>query len=400
MIVVYETHALGKTHVPFNVGLLQIAAFAYPDKAIRFYASPSHLSEVRSFSDPALLSRIEMREIDIPDRKSTFASYLRQTYKSFRTIEAETPQNALLLLSFIIPASLLAAKIYMRMSRHFCGAQAVLHGQLAEIAGWRSRNPLRRMKDFTSCLAILNTPRLRYIILEPSIAAELSQRMPGIEAYADILPHPVPADQTTDIATKTTLKLPVVIAYLGLVLKQKGFFIFRDVAEVTKALVGNKVRFLAIGHTQGKPLPANIDCLDLKPQTSYLSREDFTTALAECHFICLPFHGAHYLFSPSGTLLDAIAWKKPLIALDVPMVKSLFDQYGDIGYLCASPQQLCDTIEQIAEYPDNQRYQAQRQAMEKLYQARQPQALAKIYATFTDASFKPASFKAASFKPD
>lgn len=388
MIVIYETYAIGKTHVPFNAGLIQTASLAFPTHVVRFYAHPSHLEEVMNYMGAETAARIDFREFPIPDRAAAYLPYAWQSYRSFEKIEKETPPGSLLLLSSTIPASLIAAKIYMRLRRHFCGAQLVLHGQLSEIAGWRSRNPFMRLFDFTTALASLNTPRLRYLVLESSIQKELTRLMPGLVSFIDILPHPLPGDKVGEIAEMSRDE-PITIGYLGLVSTQKGFYIFRDIARAVKKAAGAKARFITAGHTQGNPLPEDIDCLDVKPRTGYLSREDFSRLTSECHFICLPFFGPHYLLSPSGTLLDAIAAKKPLLALNIPVVKALFDEFGDIGLISETAEEMEAAIIDLVKSPDPTRYEQQCRRIADVLKSRTPEHLAGTYRAITKVFLAP-----------
>jgi glycosyltransferase involved in cell wall biosynthesis len=391
MIVIYETHATGKTHVPFNAGLLRTAALAYPDQTIRFYAGRSHLDDVTAYMAEIMPPNVEFREINIPDRKLSYMAYGRAMWKSLKIIAGQTPDGTLLTLSFVIPESLVAAKLFMRASKHFCNAQAVLHGQLGEIAGWRTHNPILRLLDFKSALAHFNTPRLRYIVLEASIGQELTRLMPVLTPLIDVLPHPLPEDKTDYPAATVTPDAPLNIGYLGLITKQKGFHIFRDIAEAVKKRAGGKVGFLAIGHTQGRPLPENIDCLDIKPKTSYLDRAEFVKLINACHFICLPYASDTYRLVASGVLLDAMAYGKPIIAFKTPVTCSLFEEFGDVGNLCETPADMENAIIHLCENPDPVKYLGQCRNMAVAAATRKPGELAKTYRLITDGLFNPAS---------
>jgi glycosyltransferase involved in cell wall biosynthesis len=391
MITLYDPFSTSHMHVPFNAGLIETAALAYPHESIRFYAERGYIQHVLAHLEGRLSPQVEFREIVIPDPAASNFGYFRQNLAAFRELgresKAEVPGNNLLVMTFTNAIGLAALKFYLFFNRHFSGAQTMLHGDLADIDGWRSRNPLFRFWNLRGALSFFNLKRLRYIVLEQAIARKLTARMPELAAFIDVLPHAVPEEGNAGLAETLGLSLPVTIGYLGLVTKLKGFPIFRDIAEKAKRQLGEKVSFLAIGHTKGRPLPENIDCLDVKPKTDFLSRQEYTGLVARCHYICLPFARELYALSASGTLLDAIALRKPIIAFDAAVLEDAFRLYGDIGYLCTSPDEMFEAIENILRLHDVKRYREQQKNMEKFFTARQPAALAKIYRQITEGKF-------------
>jgi glycosyltransferase involved in cell wall biosynthesis len=237
--------------------------------------------------------------------------------------------------------------------------------------------------NLRGALCFFNAPHLRYLILEQAIVPELLRRMPALQPFIDVFLHPITVDPKNTPRDNIMLSQPVTIGYLGLVTQLKGFPVFQAIAQAMKKRLGKKVSFVAIGHTKGRPLMKDLDCLDVLPKTSSLSHEEFTRLAASCHFICLPFSAALYALSPSGTLLDAVALQKPVIALDVAITRDLFARYGDIGYLCSTPEEICQTIDQIVKNVDCEHYRRQQTAIATACHARQPAELAKSYVKIT-----------------
>lgn len=87
----------------------------------------------------------------------------------------------------------------------------------------------------------------------------------------------------------------------------------------------------------------------------------------------------HYNRAASGVLLDAIAWGKPVIARKIPIFESIFERYGDIGYLFSDDLDLTRIVEQILQMADRSRYQLQVLNLRTVRKSRAPETLAATY---------------------
>ena len=66
----------------------------------------------------------------------------------------------------------------------------------------------------------------------------------------------------------------------------------------------------------------------------------------------------------------------PLLTLDGPLSRRLFQDAGDIGHLCRDPEHLACTVDELARLPDPARYRAQVENLKRLRASRTPHALA------------------------
>jgi hypothetical protein len=79
-----------------------------------------------------------------------------------------------------------------------------------------------------------------------------------------------------------------------------------------------------------------------------------------------------------------VAWEKPVIATNIPIFASMFERYGDIGYLFQSETELKKIVENIVEGIDKPHYNRQVLNLRKARSARMPAALAATYRTICD----------------
>jgi hypothetical protein len=96
-----------------------------------------------------------------------------------------------------------------------------------------------------------------------------------------------------------------------------------------------------------KPGPLPPEELD-----AYINMMDF------CVFL---YPSNYYLFTASGSLLEALAHLKPVVALHNPYFDYVFGKMGDIGYLCGSIEEMAAVIKEIVLTRDIERYNVQRQ---------------------------------------
>lgn len=81
----------------------------------------------------------------------------------------------------------------------------------------------------------------------------------------------------------------------------------------------------------------------------------------------------------AGTLLDAIAWAKPVIARRIPLFEDMFQRYGNIGYLFDDDNDLREIVRSILSHPLSSHYRNQILNIRKIQAARMPAALAGHY---------------------
>lgn len=284
--------------------------------------------------------------------------------------------GAMLILADIAPATLYAMRLnalrHPSAFRHFV---AVLHGNAAELAGWRARNPFIRATQLQPAMAAA-PKNTRFVVLEESIRLALLEVVPEFARRFATLPHPLPSSEANRPPYKATHENhPIRIAFLGAAQPKKGFDAFLKLARNLTQRFPGKVEFHAIGWLP--PESANIDLsvLARQPSSHKISRAEFLQALEAVDYVCMPYSQELYRYSASGTLLDAVAVGKPLVALCSPILDDLQKNFGDIGELGENLEQLETLIENLIGQWDPHRYQEQKMVMKHICEARMPKNL-------------------------
>lgn len=389
MIILCELEADGMVHSPVNIGLIRTICRAFPDETVLLFASASHLEATAGQIPPSEVPNLRPQAIRIP---AMDAGPWRRFLPDIRHLGAWLAQvgddeDCLLVLLSANTSSMFAVALLLALSRRRrLGVHLTLHSDLAQVAGWRSANPLIRWQDYVSALLACRRDRARYLVLEPAVGDELEQALPALAGRVDALPHPVdPAE--ADRAGETRPPPPVRIGFLGLATRQKGIDLFLQLARTCKDRLDGGVAFHIVGRLADKVGEADLSGLASPPSSDRLDREDYLRGLTALHYICLPYQGRQYRFSASGVLLDAVAWRKPVIALRVPIVEDLFRHYGDIGYLCDDVDEMFDAVTSIERSFDPDRYDRQVTALTAIRDARLPRSLAARYRDVVGAGF-------------
>ena len=382
MIVVIEPICHDSEHVPINTSILEIIGYAYPEETLFFYGESHHVGHIQGMISRNIKSEITWEKIWIPDRHQSFIKRIVWDLKIINNIREEIRSKEEKIKFFFTsanPSILWAVKFLNHFNLTHCQIQIVLHGGLASINGWRSRNPFVRIQDQLSALSFLNWKNIQYIVLEKSIKDRLLKSVPKLSGNVKILDHPFPESQSFNNIQE--LRNPLKFGYLGVAIERKGFSQFLKTAGIIKKKFPEETEFHAIGRLhgeyRGKDLP-ELPFLSTRPAEKLISREEYIAKIEPIHFVCFFFDKNYYRFSASGVLLDAIAFEKPIICSRLQILEDLNHEFGDIGYLCEE-QGYAETIQKIIELSDSKKYRKQISNIKKLKQTRAPINLAYKY---------------------
>lgn len=387
MIALLEPLSEGAEHSPFNGAMLEVVGLAYPDEPLAFFGSGPHIAEVRAMLDPALIGRTAWHPVQLPPRRSTTAQRLWSDARLLKHVADQVarsdPGGIVLSLQAVAPI-LLAAALGRRSGLIGVRVQAILHGYLNQIVGWRSRNPFRRAIELRTALS-LAIEHVTLIALEAGVREVMLDIMPSVGARLETLRHPLPVLNTTYPTMTYVAGAPVRFGFLGLATPEKGFDIFLDAARRLKPKYGPAIEFHAIGRSPAARQvcdPKDVGVLSTWPTRGPVPRLDFDKRVAELHYVCVPFSTQHYTLSPSGSLLDALAHTKPVLASATPSTRELFEQ-STPGVLLDHAEDLAPAIEATFERLSPELYERQAEAMRRASARRNPRRLAEDYSRFT-----------------
>ena len=251
---------------------------------------------------------------------------------------------------------------------------AIMHGNMADLAGWRSRDPRRRLIDLRAGLRWANHPRIHLVVLEQYIAdaahrgsgpAGRGRGWRGIHNPLRVWPHPTMAqEQPTPHSWSPGPRLRLTVP--GTANREKGFDTILALAAdapqhdwfVTGRL-GAEYRDAPIAAAPGR-----------------LSRPDYLAALRSADYAVLA-HQPAYDLTASGSILDCATNGIPIIALHSPAMDALTAAHGALGY-GVPDRAAADALLHSPALQDHAAYARFQTALDALHRSRTAAALAPL----------------------
>ena len=367
-------------HLPFNEEYLRTLRAAFPSDRIVFHARAGHIANLRprvadlpaiafspceSFSPPFGLSSHNPIGGNLAARRCLRAM-----------IEAIGGRTLRL-------TSLLGVEgnLYSVVGQHWpkvsqSPLHMILHGQLGDAMIWRSRNPLARAFDLVSQVRHPLPRSVSLVALELGVAQAVAELAPANRSVVT-LEHPILVSEWSEEAPPADgSKLK--IAFLGNARRSKGFEIFANLARTSGR---TDLEFESIGIAAPDTDHLDVTALSRKPSRASMVRQEYLEAVRAIDLVCLPLHGRAYDFTASGTIADAVAALKPLIAFRSRTLKAIVARYGPIGWLVESEAELSHLISTL----DRNEFAEMRpqwvRNLREMREARRPEALAAGYAS-------------------
>ena len=374
MILVIEPVFPNAHHAPSNAGVLMAIGLAAENEPIAFAAHPAHRDAVFSILGDAALVRFDQHDIDVmPAGGISLRRFCLQAGTLFDLTRRLRPR--LIVCLGTQPETLFSCRL-LKMRHPGVGVIAVLHGNLHQATAWRSRDPRRRWFDDRAALsAAIGSPTIQFVVLAQAVAdAAISMGLlPRDRCH--VWPLAIPPSEVLDRPHRLDPN-QIRIAFVGSAKRAKGF---NEFVALTRQLAAqsNRYEFSLIGELHETYATGQL--AHIKVPGGFLERGDFIERLYAVDYICLPLRDDTYTLTVSAALLDAIAARKPLIALPTPAIRHLFNQ-GPAGFLCDDLAAMADAMGNPDRLADPIQYGRFRDTLSRLCQERSPAGLALIIA--------------------
>lgn len=200
----------------------------------------------------------------------------------------------------------------------------VMHGNLAGLTHWRSRDPRRRLIDLQSGMLVAAHERIQLVVLEEHIKVAAERLLPRHR----ILVWPLPAAHGEQALPEAwTPQHRLRLTFIGTASRGKGFDDFLALRRVA----GPAYDWSVAGRLGADYAKADVGNLPFFP--GFQPRAAFLEAVRRADYAVLAFR-PEYELTASGSLFDCVTQLKPIIAVANPMLRRLAEQHGPIGYLC------------------------------------------------------------------
>lgn len=383
MIAVLEPVFANPHHAPVNAGLLEAIMLAAPGEAVTFVAAPQHRAAVMEVlaTDKPAPGRLDIDPMPPGGiGVARIAAQLRAMKHAVRTLRPHT----LICLSST-PETFFACRLLSLRVRNL-KIVVVLHGNLHDATGWRSRDPRRRLLDSNASLFVGRHSPIRFVVLETAIreAALALGLLPADRT--DVWPHPV-SDREVSPPSGRLRSGRIGIAFLGAAKRSKGFDQFLMLARQARQHSPDGYDFSLIGTHYDRFTAEETAGLTLADEM--LPRDEYLTRLRNVDYVCLPLQGDTYALTASGSLVDCIASTTPLIATRTAAVEHL-SRDGPIGFLADNRDALAGIVLDRERLSDRAQHAMFQRNLVALQTERRPAAIARaVRATLSDGPSRP-----------
>ena len=379
-IEIFDFLSFDHVHLPFNEGYLRILRAAFPEDHISFCAAKGHVERLAPrVADLANLTLQPCRPFETSFGLSHHNPLAgrwaaRQCLNVVARHSADRPVRLTALLGF--NASLLGVIGQSWPLVSAAPLHMILHSQLGEAMGWRSRNPFIRAADLISRLRRPMPRSVRIVALELGIKEAIIDLSPTMSRSIVTLEHPILSSEWAESPPSVGVER-VKIGFIGHARRAKGFDLF---VELANSCSRDDIEFHAIGHSSPETDHVDVSTLARKPSKMPLLREEYLEALKQVDLVCLPLHGRSYDFTGSGTVCDAITALRPLIVFRNRTMEAIFTHYGPIGWLVDDRDDLFELVRTLDPVEFARQQSGWIDNLRAVRDARRPEALAKSYA--------------------
>jgi glycosyltransferase involved in cell wall biosynthesis len=364
-------------HLPFNEEYLRTLAAAFPADRIIFSARAGHIANLAPrVADLANVALRACAPFEVPfglSRHNPIGGRIaaRRSLKAMRGAVAGLRLRLAVLMG--VDSSLYGVMGHRWPSVSSAPLHMILHGQLGDAMVWRSRNPLNRAADLIAEIGKTLPAGISVVALELGVKEAIAEIAPANRAVIT-LEHPILTSEWSKPAPPADDALK--IAFLGNARRSKGFETFARLARETDR---SDLEFQSIGVAAPDTDHLDIARLTRKPSRESMSRGDYLAATRAIDLVCLPLHSRAYDFTASGTVADAVAALKPLVAFRNRTLDAIVARYGPIGWLVESEDEMFYLIQTL----DRRAFADARSAwvanLRRMREARRPEALAPAY---------------------
>ncbi|MEH6305201.1 hypothetical protein RYH73_06075 [Olivibacter sp. CPCC 100613] len=321
-----EPFMRGVQHAPFNAAMLQVVQRIYPKATIQLWCSNDHFLAIKEQSPLSL--QIVHRTLNIPALLQ--ANKTRWVYKHLMEcwlltkllIQAKRKKVDLVYFSFLSPP---AQWLLSRYRTFFFKKLSIV----VQLHGLSLLKATKQMKSTDRIYARLlrgafrwKTSFLYYIVLEKGAQRYLQQQQLIPTSHLIYIPHPYIFKKH---AIRQKKEGVLTLVHLGVARLSKGSSQFFELAyRFKEEIKRHQVVFKVIGRV----LPEMDNYLNtyvVYPKNKeMLSVAEYQEALNGADYALFCYDSDNYELTSSGSLMDAIAAYKPILALRNPSFSELF----------------------------------------------------------------------------
>lgn len=357
---IVDSYATGYFHEFFNAGLL-VACCQVTDQVI-YHANKSSrqcvLSLIEKKGYKEIISKVEQRSIYVVREESSWGALLRTFVSAFLNV-------FYLFVGGRGPIIFMhndAFSIYWLNFFNFFLKRPVwivCHGELELLISsphWYKPSFLYKYLFRFFFRHVRIARNTHFIVLGYSIADNLKGLVTD-ESFRQfaIIEHPYFFDK--EVPSENVAYDRLSIGTVGTMNEFKGYYRLQELVNLlTWKIKEEKLNISVVGRLENVN-PVHQDLINYSTLgNELLPRERFAELVHNLDYVLFLYATDSYKLIASGAIFDAISFGKPIIALKNDYFVSIFEQCGEMGYLCDSLDEIYNLILNILNNPNMSAY--------------------------------------------
>ncbi len=349
-MVFAELARTGLIHNNINASLVEVFRTSFQVKRVDFWGESSHVNklnlfDVNFFSFSIYCVDISvgwLKKIKLLIRELGFVlAWLRILFYVRRK------RVNIIVVTSILPIVHLVMKYTLRYLPQKTKVYLVLHGEVENINEHRNTYYNFLEQAIKSDSKIGN--RFKYVVLANFIKSNLLSIFSLKDSDVITIPHPYEFNNAFELTSKKSNK-PIVFGSIGVHTKlvKQSHLIFELAHRFKPQIENGTIEFRIIGALdESVKAFVNESVIVINSNGGMLSKIEFEKEVSKLDFVLFFAPDGSYRFTASGSVLDALKYRIPIIGLKNEFLKELNENVGQIGYLLEDIEEMEKTIGQL-----------------------------------------------------
>jgi hypothetical protein len=351
-IFIIDKLVTGYNHIVFNASIAQIIAESFKNDHVSFICESTHASALQDKNRGIPnLDYVRYTETPLPaGRLNKVVPWIKKKLKDIGFISHSYKE-------YIKHADLVVFTCLSTSTLLFAGWKAMkvkipvyffLHGEIEYLfqkdLGLASRLRSKLYKIFLRKLS----PNCKVLVLSDIVKHKLIEDQYVVPERIFTIDHPV---IPVNYQTKGVSSEKIIFGHIGLALLKKSSDLFFQLASRHRTAINTgKVEFQLVGRIEHDLVVEDSGLVKLLAKDNQsLNQSEYEQHLLAMDYAIFTFNNNNYVYRTSGSVIDAITFNKPIIALKHRYFNYLFEVAGNIGFLCNDIDELDMLLTKIIE---------------------------------------------------
>lgn len=383
-IWLYDNVIIGNNHISINAGLMNIAQYlcdssSDSESIVRFFGDKSHLNIVKNEMDAIPSIQVEFEPISVIHPANGLVAKVISWIKKIKTDQkeflhflrkAQTEKPDLIFLNTITPInfSFFIKKIKKHPDLQFFW---LLHGELEYFFSDKQDRKTRIYKKKYAELFEKLPSNVKLISLNHYIKDRLLNEKLVKESQIVSIVHPIAQNKSTNEKSLEEVSQLNLLQF-GIANHRKNS---QEINTLAHLVENEKCTVQIVGRSEIS-LHKNVEHFSKNNQA--IPQVEYEKLIQNAQYSLSFMKEPEYVYRVSGSLLDSVIYKLPLLALKHPAVNELFQLGGNIGYVFENTKDMADKVLEITKnvsaYQDE--YRLQKKNLDKIKKLFSPEVIA------------------------